>query len=95
MKGSKLIRSFVTEAKEEAQVQTLREAVAEVLEGRFGEVVPAEITTLLEPIDDPEQLRTATGDRSPLRSPEEFRAGLAVSATAKSPPRRRGRAGRS
>jgi len=89
MKGSKLIRSFVAEA----EAETRREDVADVLRGRFGEEAGSGIVTLLERIDDPEQLRQLLVAAARCTSPEEFRAGLAGPSTAGSPPRRRGRAG--
>jgi len=49
MKGSKLIRSFVTE--------TRREVVAEAVEIRFGEEAGSAVLPLLERIEDAERLR--------------------------------------
>lgn len=83
MKGSKLIRSFVAEAR--------REDVAEALRIRFGEAAGMEILPLLERIEDPERLGVLHALAIRSSSLDEFRAGMA----APPPPRSRARSRRS
>jgi hypothetical protein len=82
MKGSKLIRSFVAEAR--------REDVAEALRIRLGEEAVSAVLPLLERIEDAERLRGLHALAIRCASLDEFRAGLAASSS----PRRRARPGR-
>jgi hypothetical protein len=82
MKGSKLIRSFVAEAR--------REDVAEAVRIRFGDEAGSVVLPLLERIEDPERLRRLHALAISCASFDEFRAGLAASPS----PRRRPRPGR-
>lgn len=87
MKGSKLIRSFMEEAREE----TRREDVAEVVRIRFGEEAASAVVPPLEQISDAERLRGLLALAIRCASLDEFRAGLA--APPGSPRRRRARSG--
>jgi hypothetical protein len=76
MKGSKLIRSFVTEARAEARAETLREAVAEALRINFGAEAVSGVLPLIERIEDAQRLRELHALAIRCASPDEFRAGL-------------------
>ncbi len=83
MKGSKLIRSFVAEAR--------REDLADTLRIRFGDEPGSAVVSLLEQIDDPERLRDLFALAIRCATLDEFRAGLTATAAPGSPRRRRAR----
>jgi len=93
MKGSKLIRSFVTEARAEAQAEARRADVAKILRIRFGDEAGSVVVPLLQGIEDAAQLDGLLTLAVRCANPDEFRTGMAGPTPPRTQARRRARAG--